>query len=433
MSRKRGQREAPGPHIWWRVQKSGPPRAYGDFRPIGGKEPLKAEGERFATTDPMLAQVLFGERLKAIRAGVATSPRARPRGELAKLAAQYVLTRRSGSRATAAWLDQTETFLGRAVEYFGADRSPASIEPDHVAAWVVHMRSEDSVRGRRYSEETIRKHLHGLSGFYRLAQRRKWVPMGYNPVGLLEDYERPGRDPSPDNWLEVHEAAALLEAARSYRAGKHEPRMALAYPIIATFLLTGGRADEVLGLDLNDLHFARKQVHFHANQWRRGKGGKTAGAARYVPMWPQLEAILREYLEGQHLELRLRFDTTMLFPSPETGGRIVDLRKLVDPIARRAGLPEGKYRATAFRKTFATAALQVLDNGVPIAPRTVQGWLGHKSGQMLEAVYGRLGAVRHRSAVVEYRLESSAESSEAHGISHPLSHANATDSATLRE
>jgi integrase len=65
----------------------------------------------------------------------------------------------------------------------------------------------------------------------------------------------------------------------------------------------------------------------------------------------------------------------------------------------------GIYRATVFRKTYATARLQTLDNGAAVAQRTVQGELGHKSGAMLEAVYGKLGTVRHRSEVVEYRVE----------------------------
>ena len=36
---------------------------------------------------------------------------------------------------------------------------------------------------------------------------------------------------------------------------------------------------------------------------------------------------------------------------------------------------------------------------------TVEKELGHGSGHMLEAVYGRLGEMRHRSEVVEYRFE----------------------------
>jgi hypothetical protein len=50
----------------------------------------------------------------------------------------------------------------------------------------------------------------------------------------------------------VPEAALLLETARTYPSKKHEPEMTLAYPLLAAFLLTGGRAKEVLGLRLQD-------------------------------------------------------------------------------------------------------------------------------------------------------------------------------------
>jgi hypothetical protein len=49
--------------------------------------------------------------------------------------------------------------------------------------------------------------------------------------------------------------------------------------------------------------------------------------------------------------------------------------------------------------------LQTLDRGAPVARWTVEKELGHGSGKMLEAVYGRLGEMRHRSDVVEYRLD----------------------------
>jgi hypothetical protein len=55
--------------------------------------------------------------------------------------------------------------------------------------------------------------------------------------------------------------------------------------------------------------------------------------------------------------------------------------------------------------TYATARLQTLDRGAPVSPWTVEKELGHGSREMLEEVYGRVGQVRHRSEVVEYRVE----------------------------
>jgi len=52
--------------IYWRV-RGGESRAYGDFRDLGGgREALIAEGERLATTDSDVAQVLPNQRVKAL-------------------------------------------------------------------------------------------------------------------------------------------------------------------------------------------------------------------------------------------------------------------------------------------------------------------------------------------------------------------------------
>jgi len=47
--------------------------------------------------------------------------------------------------------------------------------------------------------------------------------------------------------------------------------------------------------------------------------------------------------------------------------------------------------------------------GAPVAPWTVEKELEHVGRDMLEEVYGRLGQVRHRAEVVEYRVEQNAE------------------------
>jgi hypothetical protein len=55
--------------------------------------------------------------------------------------------------------------------------------------------------------------------------------------------------------------------------------------------------------------------------------------------------------------------------------------------------------------THIASRLQTLDHGAPVSPFTVSRELGHGSREMVERVYGHLGVVRHRSEVVEYRVE----------------------------
>ncbi len=57
------------------------------------------------------------------------------------------------------------------------------------------------------------------------------------------------------------------------------------------------------------------------------------------------------------------------------------------------------------RHTYCAARLQTLDHGAPVSPFTVGRELGHGGDAMVRKVYGHLGEVRHRAAVVEYRVE----------------------------
>ncbi|HEY7504632.1 MAG TPA: hypothetical protein VH700_11070 [Gemmatimonadales bacterium] len=117
--------------------------------------------------------------------------------------------------------------------------------------------------------------------------------------------------PARNQYLEVHDAALLLEAARSLPPPATNPdalSTTYAHALVATYLLTGGRHDEVLGLELGDVSFDRRRITFRPNRWRRLKNQQSR---RNVPPWPQLEAILREYVFG----VRVLQPGTLLFPS----------------------------------------------------------------------------------------------------------------------
>ena len=104
--------------------------------------------------------------------------------------------------------------------------------------------------------------------------------------------EKPSGKPAEASWLEPHDAALLLESARTYRLGPNNALAGPIYPLLATMLLTGGRTSEVLGLEVDDVSFQRQTITFRPNAWRRLK---TLTSHRSVRLWPQLEAILRLY------------------------------------------------------------------------------------------------------------------------------------------
>jgi len=374
------------------------------FRDVGGKrEPLVASGETVATTDRVVAETLLADRLRELqeRRRNRTLLGYEQAASLAEYAAEHLKMKARSGRFTERWLQLSEHHLRRAVEFFGSGRPLPSIAVRDVQAYTNHLLNMPSPRGGTLSPGTVRAHLNSLSNLYRRAQSESLVTPGYNPVAAMMD--KPQQSRREAKWLEVHEAALLLEYARRYRPSEISAKLSpvhggMMYPLLATFLLTGGRLSEVLGLEVGNVGFDRQIVTFRPNRWRRLK---TKNAPRVVPLFPQLEDILRTYV----FERDEPMAEGLMFPSPRTGGIIHDVRKALDAIAVHAGWKAGEIRPKMFRHTYCAARLQTLDHGAPISPFTVARELGHGGTSLVERVYGHLGTVRHRSEVVEYRVE----------------------------
>jgi integrase len=206
-------------------------------------------------------------------------------------------------------------------------------------------------------------------------------------------------------------------------------------PFLATLALTGGRPDEVLSLEVQDVDFTRELVHFRPNGWQRqGDRLKTAGSERTVRLWPQLAEILRDYLNARTAREVLEDGprSPLLFPSPATGKKLRDARRLVDAVAKGAGWGAGSIRPRMFRHSYASARLQTLDRGEPVSLWTVAKELGHGSEEMLKKHYGRLGTVRHRAEVVEFRIEQHREArlKDGHTLSETIERLFGTTAGT---
>jgi integrase len=294
---------------------------------------------------------------------------------------------------------QSQYQLAEAIAFFGPTRELGTIRTTDIQDYTNFLRERPSRSGRVRSEGTVKHYLASLSNLYTRAQSEGYVPPGYNPVAALMDKPVARREEA--RWLEVHDAALILEAARRYNPGADA--LPFMYPLIGTFLLTGGRKSEVLGLEVDDVSFDRRTVTFRPNRWR---GLKTRTSRRTVPLWPQLEEILRDYVFVRKGPLG-----RLLFPSTQVKAEspVTDTRKSLDSIAALAGFPQGEIRTRLFRHTYCAARLQTLDRGAPVSQWTVSKEMGHGGGSMVERVYGHLGDIRHRSEVVEYRVEQHAD------------------------
>lgn len=329
------------------------------------------------------------------------------RTDLATLARDHLEKKSKAGRTSASHLADLVHRLGVAVAYFGPGTDPASIVPDAVRGW-----AEVLAEGGRRKPGTVRHYLNALSGLFRRAQEGLYVEPGYNPVAMMQ--EKPtGRWKGEAAFLEVAEAARVLEAAGVVeRRGRANATPGL-HAIIATFLLTGGRRSEVLGLDVGDVNFARRLVHFRPNAHR---GLKTQTSVRTVPLHPQLREILEAWISAGRPPHR----AGLLFPARH-GGMVRDLRKSLDAIGALCGMEPGALRTRSFRHTYCSARLQTVQRivrpgcdpstdpdpyeWVEVSRFQVQKEMGHGGAQLVDRIYGHAHRAPHRSEVVEYRVE----------------------------
>ena len=423
------KKKYPGPHIVWRqggemsTTWSEGARAYGDFRAYedvgGGRSALSEPGSGRGTTDPEIAEALFTARLLELqekRRGRAGSTQRRTT-TLAELVRDHLLKKHKAGKSSHSHMLDLEHRLRVALEFFGDRRDPRTIEPADVGAWSEHL-SDSGTR----KPGTVRHYLNALSGLYGRAQEGLYVDPKYNPVSMLQEKPTGRWQAEEAAFFGVHEAALLLEAARTLEArgrlgvGIEANRVNAIpglYPIIATFLLTGGRASEVLGLDVDDVSFDRGLIRIQPN---RHRGLKTQTSIRTVPLWPQLRDILQEWMYGEDPP-RIQ---GLLFPST-TGGRIRDLRKSLDATGRLCGMEPGEVRTKAFRHTYCSARLQTVQRivrpgcdpaadpnpyeWIEVSRFTVQKEMGHGGAQLVDRIYGHAQRDPHRSEVIEYRVD----------------------------
>ena len=287
-----------------------------------------------------------------------------------------------------------ERQLRKFIDFIGPDILLEGVSTDAIQRFDVHLSGLPGLRGQTLSAQSRRHYLNSVSNLYRRAQSEGYVPPGYNPVAAMVD--KPTGRRLEARWLEVHDAALFLEAARRYQGKRADLAVPFVHDVIAALLLTGGRWREVAGLLVSDVSFDRDTVTFRPHEHQRLK---TLTSFRTVPLHPQLREILETYLRSYQ---RIG---GLLFHSPRTGKMITDLRKQLDGIAESVGWGAGDIRTTIFRHTYCAARLQTLDEGHPIAIYTVARELGHGGDSLVKRVYGHLGRVGHRAQHVEFRIE----------------------------
>lgn len=207
-------------------------------------------------------------------------------------------------------------------------------------------------RDRQNQAPTRARKVSAVRTFYRFA-----VQMGLRPDNPAQQVRRPKLPRRLPVYLSAEEAQALLQAAAA--AGPWPER---DEALVATFLYTGCRLGELLGLRPEDVDFVAGAIRFF------GKGGKE----RIVPMREELAQKLRRYQACLPSGLRRAgrfFVSRRGRPLSPSGVRYLLRRILQHLPSVRPGISPHKLRHTV-----ATLLLQA-DADL----RSIQELLGHAS------------------------------------------------------
>jgi len=177
--------------------------------------------------------------------------------------------RRSGSRRT------VDSYARILWPFFGRVGSPDKVTPAHVLVWAHGV----GASGREPSSATVGARIACLSSYYRFLIRMNITSA--NPCDALE---RPRTVQSVARGLNAGEVRRLLAMVPDSGAGRRDRALLL------TFILTGRRRAEVIGLTAGDISLEGETAFYRY----RGKGGKRGRRELPRPAHEALCASLRD-------------------------------------------------------------------------------------------------------------------------------------------
>lgn len=240
--------------------------------------------------------------------------------------------------------------------------------------------------GRGLARSTIGSRIAALRSFYRFARRQGWV--AGDPWAAIVTPRRSSRLP---RVMEVADVERLLDVipgsgghavGTPWQAGIPEALELRDRAIVECAYAAGLRISEIAGARVADVDMRRGEIRV-LGKGRKERMGMLGGPARDA---------LDAYLRGGRPLLAAGGDDDALFLS--TRGRALGtrgVRKRIDLLVRRAGLPEHTTPHT-LRHSFAS---HLLEGGADL--RVVQELLGHASLATTQ-VYTHVSPGRLRSS-----------------------------------
>jgi integrase/recombinase XerC len=207
---------------------------------------------------------------------------------------------------------------------------------------------------KKQKKSTIGRKLAAVRSFYGFCLKRKWI--AENPARILATPKQEKRVPS---FLSEEEAANLLSLPAT-----DKPLGLRDRAVLELFYATGIRVSELVGVDIDDVHFDERLVRV------RGKGKKE----RLVPFGRKAAEALQAYLRARSRFLQDKPGGPAVFLNYR-GERLTtrSVQRMVRAYIRQTAVSR-KISPHSLRHSFAS---HLLGRGADL--RVIQELLGHSS------------------------------------------------------
>ena len=243
---------------------------------------------------------------------------------------QYQVVFKNNTPRTIKWFKEVINYFVKQTEVYNIEEVTQSV----IENWLIHGKCE-----KNWSTKTIRTRLGNVRLFF------KWcVARGYLQKNPADDIPVPKLESKIPKHLTKEQSTLILDWAKCYPYYHYyeKPR---AVAILAVFLFTGIRLQELLNLKINDVNIKEQVLFIQA-----GKGKKD----RMIPINAQLKKYLEKYIavRSQINKQSVHFFVSLICTG-QMSAEVVP--RLLRKIAKKSGI---HIHAHLLRHTFAVLMLE---------------------------------------------------------------------------